>query len=699
MEIKTFTEKFEYGGKEVILETGYIARQATASVTVRCGDTVVLVTVVVDPKSEDKGFLPLSVFYKEEFAAAGIIPGGFLRREGRPTDKESLTARLIDRPLRPLFPKTFSHETQVCAAVKSYDHAFGNTDVLAMIGASAVCALSGAPFEGPIGAARVGYINNEFRINPSEEELLESNLDLVVAGTKDAVLMVESDAKQLTEEQMLEAVWYGHEQYQNVIAAINRLVDAAGNASMGWVAPVENTEVKDKVEAVARAKVTEVYKIQDKQERGARLSELAASVVAGLAPEGDDAALSAKDVEKEFHALAKRVVRERILAGEPRIDGRDKVTVRPLKIEAGYLPRTHGSAVFTRGETQAIVTATLGNDKDSQLIDAMAGESRDDFMLHYNFPPYCVGETGMMGGPKRREIGHGNLAKRAIKGVMPKKEAFPYVIRIVSDITESNGSSSMASVCGASLSLMDAGVPIAAPVAGIAMGLVKSDSNYVVLTDILGDEDHLGDMDFKVAGTSDGVTALQMDIKITGITREIMQVALSQAKEARSHILGKMQTVIDKPRDEISPFAPRIITLMIAQDKIRDVIGKGGETIRAITEKFGVDVNIEQNGEVSVFAVDQAQGQAAIDHIKQLVAEPEIGEVYEGKVVKILEFGAIVEFLGSSGMVHISQLVKERVGSVDEVVKEGQIVKVKVLEIDKARGRVSLSMKECEQPE
>jgi len=691
----TSKQTFQFGEHAVSLETGEIARQADGAVKVSMGDTVVLVTAVGKKEAApNAAFFPLTVNYQERTYAGGKIPGGFFKREGRPGEKETLTCRLIDRPIRPLFPKGFYNEVQIVATVMSVDPEI-DSDIPAMIGASAALAISGMPFAGPIGGARVGYANGEYTLNPSASQLKDGDLNLVVAGTSDAVLMVESEAKQLSEEIMLGAVLFGHEQLQAAIDAIGKLAAEAGKPAWDWQpAPTDET-LAQAVERVAKDDVTAAYQIADKQDRGTRLGEIKEAVVAELAVEEGEEGWSRDDVKGALGALEKKTVRSRILEGEPRIDGRDTRTVRQLDIKTGVLPRTHGSALFTRGETQALVVSTLGTGRDAQMIDAVEGKYEDPFMLHYNFPPYCVGETGFMGSPKRREIGHGKLAKRAIMGVLPDLEKeFPYVMRIVSEVTESNGSSSMASVCGTSLALMDAGVPIKAPVAGVAMGLIKEGDKFAVLTDILGDEDHLGDMDFKVAGSTDGVTALQMDIKIGGITREIMEVALEQAREGRLHILGVMSEAIDKPRQEVSEWAPRIFTIKIDSDKIRDVIGKGGATIRSITEETGASIDIEDDGTIHVAAVDKSAADMAIKRIEDITRDIEAGQVYEGKVVRIVDFGAFVNLVpGRDGLVHISQIADHRVEKVSDELSEGQVVKVKVLEVDR-QGRVRLSMKE-----
>jgi len=683
----------KYGEHTLTLETGEIARQASGAVLTSMGDTVVLVTAVAMKEADaGKDFFPLTVNYQERTYAAGKIPGGFFKREGRPSEKETLTSRLIDRPIRPLFPDGFTNEVQIVATVVSLDPEI-DPDIPAMIGASAALALSGAPFNGPIGAARVGYIDGKFLLNPSKTQLETSALDLVVAGTHNAVLMVESEAKELPEKTMLDAVVFGHEQLQTVIKAISEFAKDAGAESWDWQAPAVDNSIFDKVAAVAQADFVAGYKIKVKQDRYTHLGGVRDKVLAQLCPEGDESALDKGKVREAIEKLEKSIVRGQIIAGEPRIDGRDTKTVRNINVRTGVIPRTHGSALFTRGETQALVVTTLGTARDAQNIDAIEGERKEHFMLHYNFPPYCVGETGMVGSPKRREIGHGRLAKRGVAAVMPSNEAFPYSIRVVSEITESNGSSSMASVCGSSLSLMDAGVPIKAPVAGIAMGLIKEGDKFAVLTDILGDEDHLGDMDFKVAGTESGVTALQMDIKIDGITKEIMQKALDQAKDGRLHILKKMNEVISETRPEMSEYAPRYITLKINPDKIRDVIGKGGATIRSITEETGASIDISEDGTVKIASVDSAAGEDAKKRIEQITAEVEVGMIYEGKVSKLMDFGAFVTILpGKDGLVHISQISHERVENVSDKLAEGDTIKVKVLEIDK-QGRIRLSMK------
>ncbi len=683
---------FQYGIHTVKLETGRIARQATAAVLVTMNDTTVLVTVVAAKEaSQGTDFFPMSVYYQERSYAAGRIPGGYFKREGRPTEKETLTSRLIDRPLRPLFPEEFFNEVQIIATVLSLDPQV-DPDIPAMIGASAALAISGIPFKGPIGGARVGYHDGQYILNPSSTQLADSSLDLVVAGTQSAVLMVESEAKELSEETMLGAVLFGHKEMQVVITAIKELAQEAGKPSWNWQPPALHHLVEDAVATLTKAPLIAAYQIQEKLTRKAKIDELRKQAIEQLTNEENG--ITAKMVEHVFARLEEKIVRDAITSGQPRIDGRDTKTVRPITINTGVLPRTHGSALFTRGETQALVVATLGTDRDAQIIDALEGETRESFMLHYNFPPYSVGETGQVGSPKRREIGHGRLAKRAMIAVLPNEEDFPYVLRVVSEITESNGSSSMASVCGTSLALMDAGVPIKSPVAGIAMGLIKEGDRFAVLTDILGDEDHLGDMDFKVAGTINGITALQMDIKIDGITKEIMDVALLQAKDARLHILNKMNATLDQSRTQISQFAPRIITLRINPEKIRDLIGKGGATIRAITEETGTLIDISDDGVVRVASPDGVACDAALERIKRVTADVEVGKVYQGTVVKLTDFGAFVTILpGRDGLVHISQIAEERIERVSDRLREGQAVNVKVLEIDR-QGRIRLTMKD-----
>ena len=693
--MKSVKKSFQYGEHMVSIETGAIARQADGAVLVDMAETQVLVTAV-GRKAADPGrdFFPLTVNYQEKTYAAGKIPGGFFKREGRPGEKEVLVCRLIDRPIRPLFPKGFKNEVQVIATVVSLNPDV-DPDIPALLGASAALAISGMPFAGPVGAAKVGYANGEYILNPGREALHDSALDLVVAGTKDAVLMVESEADGLSEEVMLGAVMYGHEQMQVAIDTISELAAEVGKPAWDWEAPAEDQELTAAVASQATAGLTAAYQLTDKQERQGAVGDAKSAAIEALADD-DDGKWSADDVKGALYKLEKSIVRGRVIAGEPRIDGRDQSTVRPINVKIGVLPRAHGSSIFTRGETQAIVTTTLGTGRDAQIIDAIEGERKEPFMLHYNFPPFCVGETGFIGSTKRREIGHGKLAKRGIQAVMPDFEDFGYVIRVVSEITESNGSSSMASVCGTSLALMDAGVPIKAPVAGVAMGLVKEADEFAVLTDILGDEDHLGDMDFKVAGTDGGITALQMDIKIQGITREIMDKALAQARDARLHILGEMNKVIDKPREEMSEWAPSIITFKIDPEKIRDVIGKGGSVIRAMTEETGATIDIDQDGTVRIASVDGSSGKEALRRIELITADVEVGRIYEGKVARLMDFGAFVTILpGKDGLVHISQISNERVEKVSDKLAEGDVVKVKVLEVDR-QGRVRLSMKEVE---
>ena len=691
--LNPIVRKFQYGQHTVTLETGMMARQATAAVMVSMDDTAVFVTVVGQKKSKPgQDFFPLTVNYQERTYAAGRIPGSFFRREGRPSEGETLISRLIDRPIRPLFPEGFVNEVQVIATVVSVNPQV-HPDIVAMIGASAALALSGLPFNGPIGSARVGYINDQYVLNPTADELKQSRLDLVVAGTQNAVLMVESEAEILSEEQMLGAVVFGHDQQQIVIENINALVAEAGKPRWDWQPEAANTALISRVAALAEARISDAYRITEKQERYTQVGVIKYETIAELLAE--DETLDGSEIGDIVHSLEKTVVRTRILNGEPRIDGREKDMIRGLDVRTGVLPRTHGSSLFTRGETQALVTATLGTTRDAQNLDELMGERTDSFLFHYNFPPYSVGETGMVGSPKRREIGHGRLAKRGVLAVMPKAEDFPYTIRVVSEITESNGSSSMASVCGASLALMDAGVPIKAAVAGIAMGLVKEDEKFVVLSDILGDEDHLGDMDFKVAGSREGITALQMDIKIEGITREIMQEALNQARGARLHILGVMEQAISTPRTEISEFAPRIYTIKISSDKIKDVIGKGGSVIRALTEETGTTIEIEDDGTVKIAATDGLKAKEAIRRIEEITAEIEVGRVYSGKVTRIVDFGAFVAIGGGKeGLVHISQIADKRVEKVTDYLQMGQEVPVKVMEVDR-QGRVRLSIKEA----
>jgi len=686
--VNLIRKTFQFGNQEVCLETGVIARQATGAVMASIGDTVVMVTVVGKKECDpNRPFFPLTINYQEKTYAAGKIPGGFFKREGRPTERETLICRLIDRPLRPLFPKGFMNEVQVVANVMSMDKEI-DSDIVAMLGASAALAISGIPFNGPIGAARVGYKDGEYMLNPSATDLADSELDLVVAGTENAVLMVESEAQELSEQVMLDAVMFGHEQMQCAITAISEFAAEAAKPKWDWAAPEVNQELMDKITDHAKADITTAYQIADKMERYVKIGELKDATVAAIA--GDDNSGEVADI---FHKVEKDVVRKRIIAGEARIDGRTNDMIRALTMNTGVLPRTHGSSLFTRGETQALVVVTLGTQRDAQIIDQITGDYKDHFMLHYNFPPFCVGEAGFMSGPKRREIGHGRLARRGVAAVLPTIEEFPYTVRVVSEITESNGSSSMASVCGTSLSLMDAGVPIKAPVAGIAMGLVKEGEDYVVLSDILGDEDHLGDMDFKVAGSEAGITALQMDIKIEGITREIMETALHQAHGGRLHILSVMNQAIDAPRDDISPFAPRITTIKIKSDKIRDVIGKGGATIRAITEETGATIEIDDDGTIRIAASDGDVTQAAIQRIEDITRDVEAGQVFEGTVARLADFGAFVTIApGKDGLVHISQIANERVNKVSDYLKEGQKVDVKVLEVDR-QGRIRLSMK------
>lgn len=687
------TKTFQYAQHQVRIETGEIARQADGAVMIAMGDTQLLVTVVA-AKSAKPGqdFFPLTVQYQEKAYAAGRIPGGFLKREGRPSEKETLTSRLIDRPIRPLFPKGFMNEVQVIATVIALDPEIG-TEVPAMLGTSAALAISGIPFEGPIGAAVVGYIDEEYCLNPSVDLLETSDLELSVAGTADAVLMVESEASELSEEVMLGAVMFGHEQMQTAIQAINELKAEAGKPAWEWQAVLDDETLKDQVFSAIRTDIEAAYSIADKMERYAAIDQAKQKVLEQLAvseanPEGYDAA----DIEKMVSKLQKEIVRGRIIAGEPRIDGRDTQTVRPIDCQVGILPKVHGSALFTRGETQALVVTTLGTEKDAKLVDDLLGSYSDRFMLHYNFPPYSVGECGRVGSPGRREIGHGMLARRGVAALLPTADEFPYTIRVVSEITESNGSSSMATVCGTSMSLMHAGVPIAAPIAGIAMGLVKEESGFAVLSDILGDEDHLGDMDFKVAGTDQGVTALQMDIKITGITREIMEIALEQAKAGRLHILGEMKKAIDVSNTDVASTAPRFFNVKVKPEKVREIIGKGGATIRSITEETGVTIEIDDDGNVKIAAVDDASANAAKARIAEITAEPEIGKTYDAVVKKIVDFGAFVAYMpGREGLVHVSQIAEERVEDVNQYLKEGQAIKVKLTDIDK-QGRVKLSM-------
>ncbi len=693
--MSAFSKSFAYGSRTVTLETGELARQADAAVKVAMGDTVVLVTACAQQQpTPGRDFFPLTVNYVEKTYAAGRIPGGFFKREGRPTEKETLTSRLIDRPIRPLFPDGFLNEVQVVATVLSVDPEV-DADIAALLGASAALSLSGIPFSGPIAAARVGWKDGQYLLNPTAKDLADSQLDLVVAGTEHAVLMVESEAKELPEDVMLGSVVFGHEQMQVAIKAIKELVAEAGKPRWKWEPPAENAELASAVALHAQAALSKAYTVTEKQVRRNSIQEIKTQTLAALAA-GEAPKWTEEQVESQLFKLESNIVRQRVLNGEPRIDGRDAVTVRPISTRIRVLPRTHGSALFTRGETQALVTTTLGTTRDAQIIDGLEGERREPFMLHYNFPPFSVGETGMMGSPKRREIGHGNLARRGISAVMPDMSKFPYVIRVVSEILESNGSSSMASVCGTSMSLMDAGVPIKAPVAGVAMGLVLEGSRFKVLTDILGDEDHLGDMDFKVAGTSEGVTALQMDIKVEGVTPEIMKVALDQARSGRLHILGEMNKVISHSRAEMSEWAPSIISLKIDPEKIRDVIGKGGAVIRQITEETGTTIDIESDGTVKIASVNGTAGREAQRRIELITADVEVGRIYEGKVVRLMDFGAFVTILpGRDGLVHISQISNERVERVSDKLKEGDVIRVKVLEVDR-QGRIRLSMRDVD---
>ncbi len=692
------SKTFQFGEQSVTLETGKIARQATGAVVVTMGDVQVLATVVGRKQANPgQDFFPLTVNYQEKTYSVGKIPGGFFKREGRPTEKETLTSRLIDRPIRPLFPKGFMNEVQViCTVISGGKDA--DPDIAALIGASAALAISGIPFAEPIGAARVGYDHEQgYVLNPNYEQLGSSLLDMVVAGTQSAVLMVESEARQLTEDQMLGAVLFAHQEMQAAINAINELKTAAGKPAWDWQPPVENTVLKTALQEQFGAGVTEAYQISEKMQRYDAIDNLKQQAIEALSNE--EAGVSEGDVAEAFGSLEKRIVRNCIIEGHPRIDGRDTKTVRAIEVETGVLPKAHGSALFTRGETQALVVTTLGAVRDAQLLEGLDGTRKDPFMLHYNFPPFSVGEAGFMGGPKRREIGHGRLARRGVAAVMPGEEDFPYAIRVVSEITESNGSSSMASVCGSSLSMMDAGVPVSAPVAGIAMGLIKEEERFAVLTDILGDEDHLGDMDFKVAGTANGVTALQMDIKIQGITEEIMEIALAQAHDARIHILGEMNKVISEARAEVSDNAPAMATLKIDPDKIRDVIGKGGTTIRSITEDTGASVDIDDDGNIRIYGEDAESRDAALDRVNAITAEAEVGKLYSGKVARIVDFGAFVTILpGKDGLVHISQISQQRVENVSEYLEEGQEVLVKCLDVD-LRGRIKLSMKEITEEE
>ncbi len=687
------TKRFQYGRHEVVLETGEIARQAGGAVMVSVDGTVVLVTAVAAKSArEGQDFFPLTVDYQEKFYAGGRIPGGFFKREGRPTEKETLICRLIDRPIRPLFPEEFRNEVQIIATLISLNPEVEG-DIPAMIGASAALALTGAPFQGPIAAAKVGYKNGQYILNPSVSELKESELELVVAGTKDAVLMVESEAKELSEDVMLGAVVFGHQAQQIAIDAINEMVAEAGRPKWDWQAPARNEALIDALKAAIGDRLGAAFQIRDKLERRDAISALKKDVMAGLAGQIEANGWSAAEASKEFGEIEYNTMRGSVLSTKIRIDGRKLDDVRAITCKVGVLPRVHGSALFTRGETQALVVTTLGTARDGQIMDDIAGEWKEHFLFHYNFPPYSVGETGRFGAPKRREIGHGRLAKRGVLAMMPSMEAFPYTVRVVSEITESNGSSSMASVCGSSLALMDAGVPVKSPVAGIAMGLVKEGGDFVVLSDILGDEDHLGDMDFKVAGSENGITALQMDIKIQGITEEIMKVALGQAKNGRLHILGEMAKALTTPRAELSEYAPRLLTIKIHPDKIREVIGKGGATIQGITKETGTQIDIQDDGTIVIASVNAAAAQAAKARIEQITSDVEPGRIYEGKVAKIMDFGAFVTILpGKDGLVHVSQISSERVERVGDKLKEGDVVKVKVLEVDK-QGRIRLSMK------
>ena len=692
--MKPVYKEFQYGDETVVMETNKVAKQATGSVTVTIGSTVVL-TTVVGAKSPRPGqdFFPLTVNYQEKTYAAGKIPGGFFRREGRPSEKETLTCRLIDRPIRPLFPKGFMNEVQVVCTVLSADKD-QDPDIAAMIGTSAALAISGIPFNGPLGAARVGYIDGNYILNPGYETLKESMLNMTVAGTESAVLMVESEAKEMTEDEMLGAVLFGHQEMQAIIKAVAELAIQAGKEAWDWQAAAKDESLQERVASAIKTDLGEAYRISDKMERQAAVSSLRQKAVEQIAVE--DANYSSDEVSDTFAQVEKDLVRQRVLNGEPRIDGRDLRTVRPIEVEVGVLPKAHGSALFTRGETQALVVATLGTLRDAALIDALEGSYKDTFMLHYNFPPYSVGEAGFMSGPKRREIGHGKLARRGVSASLPNADDFPYTIRVVSEITESNGSSSMASVCGTSLALMDAGVPVTAPVAGVAMGLVKEGNRYAVLTDILGDEDHLGDMDFKVAGTNKGVTALQMDIKIEGITEEIMEAALAQAHEARIHILGEMNKVISESRAELSANAPAMVTMNVHPDTIRDIIGKGGATIRSIVEETGAEVDINDDGSVRIYAEDASAKDAAVARIQEITAEAEVGQIYKGTVARIVDFGAFVTILpGKDGLLHISQIAEDRVENVSDYLSEGQDIEVVVLDVDQ-RGRIKLSIKELE---
>ena len=693
------TKTFQYGKHTVTLETGEIARQASGAVIVNVDDTVLLVTAVAAKSArEGQDFFPLTVDYVEKFYAGGRIPGGFFKREGRPTEKETLISRLIDRPIRPLFPEDYKNEVQIIAQVISLNPEVDG-DIPALIGASAALSLAGTPFQGPIGAAKVGYKDGQYLLNPTATELKESQLELVVAGTSGAVLMVESEAALLSEDVMLGAVTFGHREMQKVINAINELTVEAGTKPSDWVAPAKNTALIAALKEAVGGQLVEAFKIHDKLQRRDAIAAIKKDVTEQLAGRMESEGWDKAELSKEFGELEYRTMRDSVLDTKVRIDGRALDTVRPIAVKAGVLPRTHGSALFTRGETQAIVVTTLGTARDGQIIDAVSGEYKEHFLFHYNFPPFSVGECGRFGAPKRREIGHGRLAKRGVLAVMPTMEEFPYTIRVVSEITESNGSSSMASVCGSSLALMDAGVPVKAPVAGIAMGLVKEGDRYVVLSDILGDEDHLGDMDFKVAGSAEGISALQMDIKIDGITEEIMRAALAQAKQGRLHILGEMSKALTTPRAELSEFAPRLITMKIHPDKIREVIGKGGSVIQAITKETGTQIDIQDDGTITIASVNGAAGQAAKARIEQITSDVEPGRIYEGKVAKIMDFGAFVTILpGKDGLVHVSQISNDRVEKVSDALKEGDVVKVKVLEVDK-QGRIRLSIKAVEEGE
>ena len=687
-------KEFQFGGHRVVLETGRVARQATGAVMATMGDTVVLCTVVANPKpNAGQDFFPLTVNYQEKFYATGKIPGGFLRREGRPSDKETLTSRLIDRPIRPLFPKGFMNAVQVIATVMSVDRDM-DPDIIALIGSSAALAVSGIPFAGPIAAARVGFADGRYLLNPGYAEMENSALNMVVAGTESAVLMVESEAQELTEDQMLGGVLYGHMEMQVAIDAIKALAAEAGKPQWEFRPSAMDPTLVERVASTSRTALQEAYRVHDKQQRQSAIRNARDTLVAELG--GDDSDYEDDDIVAAFYSLEKETVRASVLNGEPRIDGRDTKTVRPIDVEVGVLPKAHGSALFQRGETQAIVVATLGTLRDAKLIEALEGTYKDNFMLHYNFPPYSVGEEGFLGGPKRREIGHGNLARRGIATCLPTEEEFPYTVRVVSEITESNGSSSMASVCGSSLALMDAGVPMKAPIAGVAMGLVKEGEEFAVLTDILGDEDHLGDMDFKVAGTAAGVTALQMDIKIDGITEEIMETALAQAHDARLHILGEMNKVISESRATVSDNAPSMVVLKVDPDKIRDIIGKGGATIRSIVEETGAEVDVEDDGSVRIYAEDAESKDAAVARVQEITAEAEVGKIYSGRVARIVDFGAFITILpGKDGLLHISQIAQERVDKVSDYLEEGQQIEVVCLDTDQ-RGRIKLSMKEVE---